>query len=445
MSRVKIKVKKSSNESGAKIAALFDAMSGVGESDPSVIIPKICKVRNKVKHILKVLGQFATIKFLIVPFERHISKFKQILEFCDKCKEELVLRDDTEEKPSDYKQLPKEKVNLIYKGIKNSEVIQQIMILTSILKKFKFALENYDETKENFINAEPGSNLFIFRFSDLDFKVLWADPNMDSQRKLYIATVLKLIYEDGEAIYEIITSADVDPEEFASVMTNALAQLENQREISNCRDAFRTIRDSANMLKENMNNYYRESVIADNPSLMFTSFLSDVIKNKVQTEGKQSQRVRAQFMRICGYIQKESQKRGSNDPVMKKMMSNIKSMYKATKSDDINVKKMVIAQMSGINVDDKLNIDLTRTGNMSQQKPTDTEIKTPKLTKKSNDEDKDRNIDDQSDDLEEDDEIILDSSDEELLKEDEEAAKKDQENPSLREVPLGSLDISTKD
>lgn len=448
MSKVKIKVRKGTDgNNGAQIMSMFNMMSGSEDAEPRVIIPKICKVRNKIRHILKVLNQFATAKFMLDRFERYSSQFKQILQFCDDCKKDLMLQDsdDTEDY---YKDVPKQKINLLYRGIKNGETVQQVMIMTSVLKKFKLVLENYDKTKENFINTEPGSRLFLFRFSDLDFKILWADPNMDTQMKLYVATVLKLLYQDGTAIYDTITSADIDPEEFASVMSNALSQMENQREIASCRDAFRAIRESTTLLKEKMNDYYRESVIAENPNLMFTSFLSDVINSKVQGEGKTTDKIRAQFMRICGFIQKQSQKRGINDPIMKKMMGNVQTMYKASKTKNVDVKKSIIARMSGINVDTDMP-DLSVPGASLFGNRTE-EIKVPerKSTPSDSKSDDPQNangenstgsplfeIDQFSDEPL--DEIVLDESDEELLREDEEQLAK------ATEVPLTAIDLST--
>lgn len=459
MARVKYKIAKSkSNDNGAKIMNLFNMMSGTEDANPTVIIPKICKVRNKVRHILKVLNQFATAKFVIMPFEKHSDKFKQILDFCETCKKDLCFQNDTEDTETEYKKLSKDKVNIIYRGIKNSETVQQIMILTAILKKFKIPLESYDKSKENFINTEPGSKLFLFRFSDLDFKVLWADPNMDSQLKMYIATVLKLLYQDGEAIYDIITSADIDPDEFASVMSQALSQMENNKEIASCRDAFRTIRESTNMLKEKMNDYYRASVISENPSLMFTNFLSDVINNKLSgPEGKNNDKLRAQFMRICGFIQKQSQKRGVNDPIMNKMMNNVKTIYKASKNKSIDVKKSIITQMTGLNINGN-SIDLGLSGLSAPVGLAESSTEEKKIPRNANPSsstgsaDSAGSADSDSElvdpELEEMPEMVLDESDEELLKElDERDDQNEQDGniSTLKEIPLTSLDISTKD
>lgn len=466
MSKVKFKMQKSGNNAnGAQIADMFRMMSGADDAPPSVIIPKICEVRNKVRHILNVLNQFATLKIIRDRFEKFSRGFTQILDFCESCKNDLILQDSqpekgqsNEDRPDDYKNVPKEKINLIYRGIKNSNTIQQITIMTSVLKKFKDPLENFNKTKENFINTEPGSSLFIFRFSDLDFKVLWADNNMDSYLKLYTATVFKLLLHDGEDIYNIITSADIDPEEFAKNMTNALCQMENQREISNCRDAFKAMRQGSSLLKNKMNDYYRESVIAENPSLMFTSFLTDVINAQAQGEEKASKKLRAQFMRICGFIQKQSQKRGVNDPTMKKMLSNVNVMYQVSKSKDMNMKKTLINQISGINVDNDIN-NLNFSG-ITQHTQNNQEIKKSSEqnhirnhtenyakthiektgTQTTEEETKNGKTENQTNEKPEDElsineDIVLDESDEELLKEDD---LPDETYTSLKEISVSN-------
>ena len=135
--------------------------------------------------------------------------------------------------------------------------------------------------------------------SSLNFKVLWASPRINQKMKQYFLIVLKICLSHSLEIYKLITSPDVDVDNFASAIMDAIVPLKKQ--IPRCDNAFAAIENSLGMLKENFGGYYKDFVRSRNPSTIIESFVKDVSSNK-----SRDARTAREFRTIIRYYQKQT-------------------------------------------------------------------------------------------------------------------------------------------
>ncbi len=332
MSKVKTQMKKlMSDEESSGINGMFEEMMGMRDAELHIILPKIVSARNNIKKVYQYLYQFSTFAPLINTFDTMTSSFKQILTFVEEMKQSIVFEDAKIETASMY-DFDQEKANVIYKSIKENKYTKSLIILGGRLKRFEPALK---ELKDSFIMQEPGVSLFIFNFSSLDLKKMWASSKMTPMIKKYILTVLLKIYEEVNALYSTVSSPDVDINEFSIKLVKCIKSLQSIPQLNRCKNAFRKIEDSINLLKDRFSGYYRESMACNNPNIIVENFILDV-SNQPGTNAKLTR----EFRVIIQYMHKESVKNGRNkDPNIQKLFNilNQKMNINDNKEDDLTV------------------------------------------------------------------------------------------------------------
>ena len=143
-----------------------------------------------------------------------------------------------------------------------------------------------------------------------------------------------MVYKDLFAIYQLVTSPDVDIDKFADVLMGAIDQLKKQPGLHRCDNAFKRISASVELLKGRFSNYYRESVASANPTIIIESFIVDV-----SNQGGADARLTREFRQIINHMNKVSEQSGRNkDPAIQKLFSmlnkNFDIMERGTKSKD---------------------------------------------------------------------------------------------------------------
>ena len=313
------------------INSMFEEMMGIKDADPHIILPKFVGIRNKIIHIYKILMQFAT-GAIGSDFVELSEPMLQIKQFAYELKESIVFNDAlTEETEEQYNTLNKEDLNALYKKLKNNQFTQRLIVQCSNLKRHSKDFEDVTQLKDNFIKQEPGLSFFIFDFSNLDLKKIWASTRVTPMVKKYILNILHVLYKDLFAIYQLVTSPDVDIDKFTDVLMSAIDQLKKQPGLHRCDNAFRRIASSVELLKGRFNNYYRESVASANPNIIIESFIVDV-----SNQGGADARLTREFKQIIKHMAKVSEQSGRNkDPAIQKLFAmlnkNFEVMEKNTK------------------------------------------------------------------------------------------------------------------
>jgi hypothetical protein len=322
--------------SAQDINGMFEEMMGVRDAEPHIILPKFVGIRNKIIHIYKILMQFST-GAIGSDFIELSEPMLQIKQFAYELKESIVFNDTlAEETEEQYSSLNKEDLNALYKKLKNNQFTQRLIVQCSNLKRHSKDFEDVTQLKDNFIKQEPGLSFYIFDFSNLDLKKIWASTRVTPMVKKYILNILHVLYKDLFAIYQMVTSPDVDIDKFTDVLMSAIDQLKKQPGLHRCENAFRRIAASVELLKGRFNNYYRESVASANPTIIIESFIVDV-----SNQGGADARLTREFKQIIKHMAKVSEQSGRNkDPAIQKLFAmlnkNFEIMERGTrgKSDE---------------------------------------------------------------------------------------------------------------
>jgi len=319
---------------GNDINGLFEEMMGMKDADPSIIKPKFVNARNTIRHIYKVLIQFSQFVAFRNDFPEIETGLNQIADFAEKIKDSIYFNPTEEEKEEKYDRLSKVEINSLYKKLKENDYVKSLIMLCGILKQYSRYLNDKDNLKDNFIGQEPGLSLTIFQFSTFDLKVLWANQKINSMVKKYVLNVLHIIWKDTYNLYKIVTSPDVNIEEFTKLLIESIARLKKQPGLNRCNNAFNRIEQSVDLLKDKFDDYYRQSIASSNPNIIIESFIIDV-----SNQGGANAKLTREFRTIIQYMHKVSEQTGKNkDPNVQKLFNmlnrNFEVMDKQTRTTD---------------------------------------------------------------------------------------------------------------
>lgn len=309
---------------GGNINSMFEEMMGMKDCEPDIIRPKLVKIRNTVRHIYKVLIQFSTFVPLQSDFPNIIPHMQEIKDFAENMKKALVLG-DTDETEEQYTNMDKSVLNSTYNTLKDHEYVRRLIVLCGKLKHHHKNFDDLENLKLNFVGQEPGLSFKIFDFSNLDLKILWADTNMKTMQKKYILTILHTLYKDLFQLYRTSTSPNVDIDKFVTLLLDSIGQLKKQPGLDRCRNAFKRIEQSVELLKERFEDYYRESIASENPNMIVESFIVDV-----SNQGGADARLTREFRQIIQYMHKVSNQNGRiKDPNVQKLFAMLNKNFSA--------------------------------------------------------------------------------------------------------------------
>lgn len=324
--RVKVKAKVSNIENAEDMSSIFDQLTGKTDAEPSIIIPKFVTIRNKCKYIYKTLKQFATFKAFIDDFPEYKTQIEEVAVFAEQLKETVIFNENSDDTNEKYDAITKEQINILYRSLKDSQIIKRFIVHCSMLKRFHNDIINPDNLKDTFIAQEPGLSLRIFYFSTLDLKHLWANDRIQKHPiiKKYILAIINKYYKSLIFIYEVITSPNVDIEEFAEIIISSINKLRYSPELARCKNAFNRIAASVDMFKERFDTYYKDFLATNNPKIIIMSYITD-LSNSVSSSASLAREFRA----IIQYMQNTAQKMSAHqkNPEIQRAMNMLnKSM-----------------------------------------------------------------------------------------------------------------------
>jgi len=320
----KIKVKSVKKVTGdVNLGGMFDEMLGVTDAEPSIVAPKFVQARNMIRRLTKVLAQFGIMPTLRRNHPAIIPHLDEIKTFSDKTREELHIKTDPDEPLNHFDSLNKEEINRVYRKLKENPATKRLVIMCNRLEKYKVNFENPEKIRENFVNAEPGLDFKIFDFSNLDLKYLWGVCDIPSSAKKYILALFADLYKHSHALYNLITSPDVDIKAFTATLISSLGDLRKQPKLSRCNRAFKRIEMSVDLLNEKFSDYYRESIITQNPDTLVGNFIYDVSQ-----QGKDDPKLMREFKTIINYMEELSRTNGkANDPKVKQIFAMLQNNF----------------------------------------------------------------------------------------------------------------------
>lgn len=299
----------------------FNQMTGVEDSDPTIIESKYDSLMYQMQLFLKAWDIFCASPFSQIVLAKDFNlAFEGIQKFVDEGKIylkslELVenpnkfkttftdsLADDVKEIVTKYDPAL---LNKNYREMKTGAFTTHVIKTLSIIK----TLHEADKKKHNkFIgcldNPETLSNTFftkteldtkLLSFSSLDFKFLYTALNKRvSEFDELVLRILRVTYMSATECYKIITTPDINVEKFVEAFSKKLKEAE--KHIPNCGEAFKLLQKSLNLLKKNFDTYYMKYMQTNNPSVIFESFLEDV------TSKTKKKNVLGQFNKIVEFV-----------------------------------------------------------------------------------------------------------------------------------------------
>lgn len=348
MSKVKVKtIKKSIGNTDMSMNGMFEELMGFKNAKKEIILPKFVKIRNLSKKIYKILVQFSTFTSLQKDFPEYKTHFDEINKFAEDMRKDIYFDENNDDNEDVYVNMSEIEMNEMYKKLKENNYIKQLIVLCGNLKQYSKFIEDPNNLKDNFIGQEPGLSLTIFNFSSLDLKKLWIHKNITPTIKKYVLSVLSSLYDNLFQTYKLCTSPDVDIDEFSSLLLEKIQDLKTRPELHRCENAFRRIEQSIQLLKDNFDVYYRESIASSNPNIIMENFIIDV-----SNQGGTSASLTREFRIIIQYMNKVSEQTGKNkDPKVQKLFQMLNKNFELMEKGDKPSKKTEGTDLDDVNIE----------------------------------------------------------------------------------------------
>ena len=208
----------------------------------------------------------------------------------------------------------------VYKAVKGCDLVNNIIITCKNLIPFKHSLEFSNMLKDKFL-TKSGGLLFtpISNFS-FNFKNLYNSDMLSRADKQFVMMILHKLYEISHAMYDVVSSPDIDVDDFVHVIISSLDDV--KKHIPRCDEAFDKIRDSVSLLKGNFNGYYKDFVASNNPTIIMENFVLDVSQNTNSTP-----KITNQFRKIISHYRKLASQQAHN-PQMQTLFAQVDKNFK---------------------------------------------------------------------------------------------------------------------
>lgn len=223
-----------------------------------------------------------------------------------------------------------------YAKLKTSNVINALQVICDTLMHYQHDLNDINKLDVKFIENMAGVEFRPFQFTTLDYKDLFLDEDIEDNAKKYLLIILHKIFKLSYDVYQLVTSPDIDVDEFVDIILQNLDKLKKHAPgLSRCNKAFNKIRKSAQLLKTNFNTYFKDLQETKSPTIMMENFILDVAKD---TDADPE--TMRQFKLIIKYYRESTAKQRGKDPKMdmlfKKVDEHLASYDTITKENEKN-------------------------------------------------------------------------------------------------------------
>ncbi|MCK4968189.1 MAG: hypothetical protein KAS12_03970 [Candidatus Aenigmarchaeota archaeon] len=295
----------------------FNGLLGAGGANLEICYRKFMSMKKTTESIAKVVKSILKHPYLTKCDEMKapiadLSKFSAELDifiatqFDDIFANYLVPECGTEEE--------KKKFTAQYEAIKTATIITNLILTCKNLKP-DFGRENVNQV---FIQNLSGNTYEPLSFVQWNIKEIFTSP-APKEVKDYIFVWLKLIYKDTYELYQHLTSPDIDVDKVTEVIAGSIDDL--KKAIPRCDKAFQIIKNSTSMFKKNFGKYYKDFLIAQNPSIMLENFVIDI-----STTAHGDPELIRQFKKIINHYKKMAGPK-LNDPKLAKLFQSATSQF----------------------------------------------------------------------------------------------------------------------
>jgi hypothetical protein len=170
----------------------------------------------------------------------------------------------------------------------------------------------------------------IYGADGINFKLLYCDPRLDEMDRKYLLMILHKVYVISHEIYDILTSPDIDIDEFVQVIMSSVDDVRKQ--IPRCDAAFNKIVESVDLLRNNFGDYYKDFVSSNNSAVIMENFIIDVSQRTEATP-----KLTAQFRKIISHYRKLASQKNNNPKLQmlfKHIDKNFQELEKYTSKKD---------------------------------------------------------------------------------------------------------------
>ena len=204
----------------------------------------------------------------------------------------------------------------VYHKLKESEIANTVVLTCKNLVRHKRSLQDAAALKDRFILQAAGMSFApLDGLPEFNLKQLYVAAAEHSDDRRLILLLLHKLYTISHAVYETLSSPDIDVDDFIGVINASLEDIEKR--IPRCGAAFKLIRESIGLLKGNFGSYYKDYVASDNPTVIMENFVLDVSNN-----AKASPTVTAQFRKIISHY-KAAASQHAQDPKMRALFQQV--------------------------------------------------------------------------------------------------------------------------
>lgn len=326
MSKVKIKkVKVKIGDNDSNIADMFNQMLGTGSVNISIAYPRYRRIRGLCEQIVRLFEQVAE-----SPFMRTYTEFApqrdQIAQFCADARESigrLFCADlsDYEWNLTLVEEETKRQFKEVYDCARKSNLVNLFIIMCDRLVPYRKNFAELSKLHYKFIQSMPGAEWCPFPFTTLNLKYIFSLNTISETTIKFFMSVLNRAYVLSRNLYDELQSPDIDIDQFVDFIMQNIDKLQQQPELSRCREAFAKIKESVLLLKENFNGYYRDFVSTKDNTIIMQHFIIDVSKS---TEA--SPRMTQQFRTIMNYYRKMAQN-NINNPQAQALFEEVEKSF----------------------------------------------------------------------------------------------------------------------
>lgn len=348
----KVRIKKCARNALADKDVIENFQGLLGGGTPThksmmLIVPKYEKIKNQVERYIKTLSVLTGLRdmstleraYLIAYIETMRSFVGEIFNAPDVSQYLKPKGEGIESLIIDYSSMPAdvlEEYGKIYNNCKKNVLITIVLKTCEGLVPYKSSIGNVENLTDNFI-ISSAMEMKLLNRSKNDFKTIFNDiinsESLEDEKQVqrnFVLMILNKLYTIGVDLNDLITTPDIDVDEFVTVLIDSIDGL--KKKIPRCNEAFDKIRDSVGLLKNNFKSYYGDFAASGNPTIIMENFVMDVAKDSTV-----SPRVSGQFKEIIKHY-KDMAGAQVQDPRVKNMLKhldkNMKLLEKVSKKHD---------------------------------------------------------------------------------------------------------------
>lgn len=324
----KVKVKKVKFPSGAdqQLSDMFNQLLNTGKINMTIAYPRYKRIKALCEQLVKLFGMLAS-----SPFMRDCVEFakekQEIEQFCESCKEQIteLFHVDFTDYEWNIELVEEEQRKVfaeVYNTAKKSNLVNTFIIMCNQLVVYKRYFADVNKLNHRFVTNMPGVEWKPFPFTGLNIKHVFSLMNIGENTIRFFMTVLNKSFELSYKLYEEVSSPDVDVDQLVNTIMASVSELQKVPELNRCKQAFRAIRESVDLLKNKFNGYYRDFITTKDNTIIMQHFISDVCKT---TDA--SPRLTSEFRRIIAYYRKVAQQHITN-PQIKMLFDKANDTFK---------------------------------------------------------------------------------------------------------------------